>query len=46
MKRLRMILMVALLAAIILRLARPRMITQALGEGMLVLIPKIIGMFV
>ncbi len=46
MKRLRMIMKVVLLIAIILRIAKPKMITQTLGEGILDLMPKVISMLV
>jgi len=46
MKRLKAILTVVLLGGMILRVVRPKMITQALGEGILYMIPKIIGMFI
>ncbi len=43
--RLKTILTVVLFGAMILRTTKPKMITQSLGEGILYLIPKIIGMF-
>ncbi len=46
MKRLKTLLTVVLLGAIILRVVRPKMITQTLGEGILYMIPKIVGMFI
>jgi hypothetical protein len=46
MKSLKALLTVVLLGAIILRVVRPKMVTQALGEGILYLIPKVIGMFI
>ncbi len=46
MKRLKAFLTVVLLGAMILRVVRPKMITQTLGEGILDLIPRIIGMFI
>jgi hypothetical protein len=46
MKSLKAFLTVVLVGAIILRMVRPKMVTQVLGEGILYLIPKIIGMFI
>ena len=46
MKSLKMIMTAVLLAAVILRMTKPKMITQTLGEGILALIPKVIGMFI
>lgn len=46
MKSLKMIMTVVLLAAIILRMAKPKMITQTLGEGILALIPRVISMLI
>lgn len=46
MKSLKMIMTAVLLAAIILRMAKPKMVTQTLGEGILALIPKVLSMFI
>ncbi len=43
--RLKTILTVVLFGAMILRAVKPKMVTQSIGEGILYLIPKIIGRF-